>query len=156
MQSCSCLGGWRGPALPWGGDSLPLGSGGRGWELLECSQTHTVHQEPQPTDLCFLCNNQIKVLTETPWLCSWLACTGEKTGREGRWECGAGICQPGLGWVTRGFPEGKHTPQQAQSTLCPEDGNRASPAMLSKGFQCVFSLPSFFKAWLPRDWESLV
>lgn len=98
MQSCSCLGGWRGPALPWR-VTVPLGSGGRGWELLECSQTHTVHQEPQPTDLCFLCNNQIKVLTETPWLC-WLVLgrrQRRKVGMEG-WDLSprAGVGDTGL------------------------------------------------------------
>lgn len=140
-RAVAAWGGWRGPALPWG-VTVPLGRGGRGWELLECSQTHTVHQEPQPTDLCFLCNNQIKVLTETPWLC-WFVLGLD---REGRWECGAGICHPGLGWVTRGFPEGKHTPQQARGPcVLSMDGNRASPAMPSKGFQCVFPFLLFLK-----------
>lgn len=95
MQSCSCLGGLAGscPAL---GVTVPRGRAGRGWELLGCSQTHTVHQEPQPTDLCFLCNNQIKVLTETPWLC-WLL-LGGKTGQEG------GNAE--LGSVTQGWAGG--------------------------------------------------
>lgn len=91
-RAVAAWGGWRGPALPWG-VTVPLGRGGRGWELLECSQTHTVHQEPQPTDLCFLCNNQIKsAYRDTLAL---LACPGEKTGKE------AG--NMGLGSVTQGW-----------------------------------------------------
>lgn len=127
MQSCSCLGG-AGGVLPCpGGVTVPLG---RGWELLECSQTHTVHQEPQPTDLCFLCNNQIKVLTETPWLCCLVLGRrqGRKVGTRG-WDLSP---RAGVGGMGLSREVTLHSRQR---------GPRASPAMISKGFQCFQFFP---------------
>lgn len=104
--------------------------------LWDRSLTPTGHQEPQPTVVCFLCNNQIQCLQRCPGSAGSSFGGGGGRGGGGRWESLGGMLGCGTrGWRWLGVIPVANPARSRQRSLCPGGLEAGSAPAPHKGLQ---------------------